>query len=432
VNHPVNSQNAFREALTLMPGGVNSPVRAFRDISGHPLFISGARGSSIFDIDDNEFIDYCLSWGVCIHGHAHPEILQAAREALEKGSSFGAPTLGESGLARLIISMVPSIEKVRLVNSGTEAVMSAVRLARGYTGRPLILKFDGCYHGHSDGMLISAGSGVSGIFSAGSRGITWNTMKDTLSVPFNSPDSVLQVFEKQGSQIAAVITEPVAANMGLILPEPSFLPMLRQISKHYGALLIFDEVITGFRIAMGGAQECYQVLPDLTILGKIIGGGFPVAAYGGSAEIMDLIAPSGDVYQAGTLSGNPVAVAAGIAALGMLNRPGFYKSYAELTRSFDKELLLIREKFPVTINSFNGMFSIFFDQKPPRNFQEVKETNTSIFPGFYNRVLSEGVYLSPGYFETNFISSAHTEADFQKTTDVFYNSLKTIYQRENK
>jgi glutamate-1-semialdehyde 2,1-aminomutase len=427
MNHPVNSEIAFREALALMPGGVNSPVRSFRGISGHPLFISRARGSKIHDIDANEYIDYCLSWGVCIHGHAHPEILNAARAAIEQGSSFGAPTLSETRLASLVISMVPSIEKLRLVSSGTEAVMSAVRLARAFTERTLIVKFDGCYHGHSDGMLISAGSGLSGIFSSNSRGITENTMRDTLSIPFNDTDSLLQTFEKHGRNIAAVIVEPVPANMGLVLPEYSFLATLSRITKRYGALLIFDEVITGFRIAMGGAQEHYQIIPDLTILGKIIGGGFPMAAYGGSAEIMDLIAPAGDVYQAGTLSGNPVAVAAGIATLEMLKQPGYYEEYFAKTSSFEKEMARVREKYPVSVNSLNGMFSLFFSKTNPKNFQDVKETDVSRFPDFYKKLLTGGVYLSPGYFETSFVSTAHSENDFQKTLDAIYSSLKTIY-----
>lgn len=427
MNKPVNSERAFHEALSLMPGGVNSPVRAFRGIAKHPLFMASAHGSSLFDIDANEYTDYCLSWGVCIHGHAHPGIIKAAHDALENGSSFGTPTLAETRLAGLIASMVPSIEKVRLVNSGTEAVMSAVRLARAFTGRRLILKFDGCYHGHSDGMLISAGSGLSGILSSNSRGITENTMMDTLSIPFNNTDSLLHAFEKHGLEIAAVIVEPVPANMGLILPEPSFLSVLRQITEQNRVLLIFDEVITGFRIARGGAQEYFQIRPDLTILGKIIGGGFPIAAYGASAEIMDMISPAGDVYQAGTLSGNPVAVAAGIAALELLDQPGFYENYLTKSRSLGKDLMLLREKFPVSVNSLNGMFSLFFNPTAPKNYQEVKKTKVSKFPDLYNKLLLGGVYLSPGYFETSFVSTAHSSADFHKTMDVLYNALREIY-----
>jgi glutamate-1-semialdehyde 2,1-aminomutase len=428
MNNPVNSEKAFREALRLMPGGVNSPVRAFRGIASHPLFFSSAGGSHLFDIDQNEYIDYCLSWGVSVHGHSHAEIVKSAHLALDRGSTFGAPTLAENGLAGQIISMVPSIEKVRLVNSGTEAVMSAVRLARAYTGRSLVVKFDGCYHGHSDGMLIAAGSGVSELFSSQSLGITDNTMKDTLSVPFNDLDILEQVFEKHGNKIAAIITEPVPANMGLILPEPGFLSELKSIAHHDGALLIFDEVITGFRPARGGVQEYFNVIPDLTVLGKIIGGGFPVAAYGGPSEIMDMIAPSGNVYQAGTLSGNPVAVAAGASALELLNEQGFYEKYLLNFRKFEKELLLLPDKYPVSVSSLNGMFSLFFNKTKPTNYGEVKQGDISRFPEFYNSLLSGGIYFSPGYFETNFISSAHTDTDFERTLEVLNNTLKSMYK----
>jgi glutamate-1-semialdehyde 2,1-aminomutase len=428
MNNPVNSERAYREALHLMPGGVNSPVRAFRGIARHPLFISSARGSHLFDIDQNEYIDYCLSWGVSIHGHSHAEIVKCAHLALDKGSTFGAPTLAENGLAGLITGMVPSIEKVRLVSSGTEAVMSAVRLARGYTGRSLILKFDGCYHGHSDGMLIAAGSGVSEIFSSQSLGITDNTMKDTLSVPFNDTEILEQLFEKHGHSIAAVITEPVPANMGLILPETGFLSFLKELAHHYGALLIFDEVITGFRSARGGMQEYYGVIPDLTVLGKIIGGGFPMAAYGGPAEIMDLIAPSGYVYQAGTLSGNPVAVAAGTRALEMLNEPGFHEKLKLHLHDFEKELLLLPDKYPVTVNCLEGMFSIFFSRTKPTNYNEVKLTDVALFPEFYNQLLAGGIYFSPGYFETNFVSAVHSRTDFERTLYILNQTLKSIYK----
>ena len=427
MNKPVNSEKAFHEAVKLMPGGVNSPVRAFRGIAGHPLFISSARGSHLFDIDQNEYIDYCLSWGVSIYGHSHAEIIKSAREALDKGSTFGAPTLAENGLAGHVIAMVPSIEKVRLVSSGTEAVMSAVRLARGYTGRPMIVKFDGCYHGHSDGMLISAGSGLSEIFSSQSQGITVNTMKDTISVPFNDADILQQVFEKHGHAIAAIITEPVPANMGLILPEPGYLSFLKQLAHRYGALLIFDEVITGFRASKGGMQGYFNVIPDLTVLGKIIGGGFPMAAYGGPSGIMDMVAPSGNVYQAGTLSGNPVAVAAGARTLELLNSQGFYEKYLLKAQSLEKELLLLQDKYPVVVNSLGGMFSIFFSTSKPTNYNEVKETDVSRFPDFYNKLLSGGVYFSPGYFETNFISAAHSENDFERTADVLNKTLRSMY-----
>jgi glutamate-1-semialdehyde 2,1-aminomutase len=427
MKNTINSEQAFQEALKLMPGGVNSPVRAFRGIAGHPLFISSAHGSHLRDIDKNVYIDYCLSWGVSIHGHSHAEIIKSAHEALDKGSTFGAPTLAENGLAAHIISMVPSIEKIRLVNSGTEGVMSAVRLARAYTGRNLILKFDGCYHGHSDGMLISAGSGLSEIFSSQSIGITDNTMKDTISVPFNDTDILGQVFERHGQNIAAIITEPVPANMGLILPETGFLTFLKELAHHHGSLLIFDEVITGFRPAKGGMQEFYKVMPDLTILGKIVGGGFPMAAYGGPAEIMDLVAPSGNVYQAGTLSGNPVAVAAGDKALELMNTEGFYENFFLKTEEFEKELHLLEDRFPVTVNSLNGMFSLFFSRSKPANYMEVRETDVSKFPEFYNKLLADGIYFSPGYFETNFLSTAHTKNDFDQTISILNKTLKSMF-----
>jgi glutamate-1-semialdehyde 2,1-aminomutase len=427
MNNPVNSVKAFHEALKLMPGGVNSPVRAFRGIAGHPLFISSARGSHLFDIDQNEYIDYCLSWGVSIHGHSHAAVIKSAHEALDRGSTFGAPTLAENGLAGQVIAMVPSIEKVRLVSSGTEAVMSAVRLARAYTGRTLVVKFDGCYHGHSDGMLISAGSGLSEIFSSQSLGITVNTLKDTISVPFNNMDILREVFEKHGQNISAIVTEPVPANMGLILPQPGYLAFLKQLAHQYGALLIFDEVITGFRGTRGGMQEYFNVIPDLTALGKIMGGGFPMAAYGGPSEIMDLIAPAGNVYQAGTLSGNPVAVAAGAMALEMLNSPGFYEKYLLRVRKFEKELLRLQDKYPVSVNSLNGMFSVFFGTSKPTNYSEVKETDVSRFPDFYNKLLAGGIYFSPGYFETNFLSAAHSDYDFERTAEVLNKTLMSIY-----
>ncbi len=426
---PVHSASAYHEASRVLPGGVNSPVRAFHGIAEHPLFISHAGGSRITDIDGNEFIDYCLSWGVSILGHAHPDVIKAASDALRKGSSLGAPTKNETKLASLIISMIPSIEKVRLVNSGTEAVMSAVRLARGYTGRSVVVKFDGCYHGHSDGLLVSAGSGLGGQASSTSTGIPAGVIENTISIPFNDPALAEQVIRQHSDKIAAILLEPVPANMGLVLPEPGYLQFLREITKKYGILLIFDEVITGFRLARGGAQEYYEIEPDLTTVGKIVGGGFPLAAFGGRGDIMEQLAPEGPVYQAGTLSGNPVAVSAGIATLQILNQPGFYENNHRKTEGFFMGFNRLQHKYPVHINHLNGMFSLFFSEKPPRNFQDVKESNQSLFPGYYNNLLSNNIYFSPGYFETNFISMAHTNDELYHTLEVMEHALEGIFTK---
>jgi glutamate-1-semialdehyde 2,1-aminomutase len=428
----LKSSMAYKEARRLMPGGVNSPVRSFRGIAENPLFIAQGNGSRITDIDGNEFIDYCLSWGVMILGHGQPDVITAATDALLKGSSFGAPTRYENKLASLIISMVPSFEKVRLVNSGTEAVMSAVRLARGYTGRPLIVKFDGCYHGHSDGLLVSAGSGLGGSVSSTSAGIPAGVLENTISLPFNDKEAVETLIRQRGSEIAAVLVEPIPANMGLVLPEPGYLEFLREITKKNDILLVFDEVISGFRVSRGGAQEHFGIRPDLTVLGKIVGGGFPLAAFGGFSAIMDYLAPDGPVYQAGTLSGNPVAVTAGVATLQLLNQPGFYEENNRKAESFFMGFNRLQQKFPVHISHINGMFSLFFSENPPRNFREVKESNESFFPGYYKYMLSRNIYFSPGYYETNFISMAHTPHELYKTLDIMEHALNGIFSKAKK
>lgn len=403
----IESKKAFEEAKKYLPGGVNSPVRAFTGVREYPLFIAKAEGSYIYDISGNKYIDFCQSWGVAIVGHAHEKVIKAVVEAAKKGTSYGAPTLYETELARMIIDSVPSIEKVRFVNSGTEAVMSAIRLARAYTKKDIIVKFDGCYHGHSDALLVSAGSGVTGIANASSDGVPAGFIKNTVSLPFNDIKRVEETFATLGSQIAAVIIEPVPANMGLIVPHTDFLLKLRELTTQYNALLIFDEVITGFRLSRGGAQAVLDILPDITTLGKIIGGGFPVGAYGASAKIMSLIAPDGPVYQAGTLSGNPVAVNAGISTLQLLDEKAYDELAFKSGRFLDK-LSSITKKYNITLNSYGNMFSIFFTDKKIENFEDVKITaNREFFALFYQGLLSQGVYFSPSLFETNFVSLAH-------------------------
>lgn len=448
------SEKAFSEALELIPGGVNSPVRALRSVGASPLFIRKAKGTVLTDIDNRRYIDYCLSWGVHLHGHAHPAIVGASVAAVKRGSSYGIPTTVETQLARLVVDSVPSIEKVRFVSSGTEAVMSAIRLARAYTGRDLILKFDGCYHGHADHLLVAAGSGAAGIHAAGnpgdeastvastgnsnnsayrastvastvisnksssrasSAGVPETFVRHTLSVPFNDPEAVKQVFQELGSQIAAVITEPLPANMGVVPPAPGFLQYLRDICNQYGSVLIFDEVITGFRLGRGGAQELFGVHPDLTTLGKIIGGGFPAAAFGGKAEIMDQLAPLGKVYQAGTLSGNPVAMAAGIQTLQLLLEDGFYTRLEEKSQHFGDALRDIIRGQDIQLNQVGSLFTLFFSGKPVTNFAEAASSDTDRFARFFRAMLGQGIYLSPSAFEASFISAAHTGRQLTQT-----------------
>ncbi|RUO20379.1 glutamate-1-semialdehyde-2,1-aminomutase [Aliidiomarina iranensis] len=415
------SQDLFTQAQLSIPGGVNSPVRAFNGVGGTPIFVERAQGAYLFDVDGNRYIDYIGSWGPMILGHNHPEIRDAAIEAAERGLSFGTPTASEITMAEKVISMVPSIEKVRMVNSGTEATMSAIRLARGYTGRDKILKFEGCYHGHADSLLVKAGSGALTLGVPNSPGIPEDFAKHTLTVSFNNLEEVRQVFADVGEQIACIIVEPVAGNMNLILPEPGFLEGLRAVCDEYGAVLIFDEVMTGFRVARGGAQEFFNVKPDLTCLGKVIGGGMPVGAFGGKREIMDYIAPVGPVYQAGTLSGNPVAMAAGLASLSLLNSGSLYQQLegrvTELTSGLQE--LADAKGIPFTTAQAGGMFGFFFtDEKKVSTYEQATKCNMQHFRTFYHEMLKRGVYLAPSAYEAGFMSLAHTETDIEETLQV--------------
>ncbi len=394
-----------------MPGGVNSPVRAFRSVGGGPLFIDRGQGSRIYDADGNEYIDYVCSWGPLILGHRSPEALDAVRETLEVGTTFGAPTEREVLLAEELIDAVPSMEMVRLVNSGTEATMSALRVARGFTGRDLVVKFEGCYHGHVDSLLVKAGSGMATLGIADTRGVPGSIASTTIVLPYNSIDAVEIAFRERGDQIAGVIVEPVAGNMGCVPPAPGFLEALRALTERYGALLIFDEVMTGFRVARGGAQELFGIRPDLTTLGKIIGGGLPLAAYGGRAEVMRQVAPAGPVYQAGTLSGNPVAVAAGLATVRRL------KEQPEIYDQLEARTAQLTAYAPpgVTVNRVGSMFTFFFTEGPVRDWDSAKRSDTGQFGRFFHAMLERGIYLAPSQFEAAFVSAAHTENDIQAT-----------------
>jgi glutamate-1-semialdehyde 2,1-aminomutase len=405
------SEAYFERAQEFIPGGVNSPVRAFRSVGGKPLFIAQGQGSRLFDVDGNEYIDYVGSWGPLLLGHRHPEIIAALESALEIGTSFGAPTAREIDLAEEICYGVPSIEMVRLVNSGTEATMSAIRLARGFTGRDLIVKFDGCYHGHVDSLLVQAGSGMATLGIADTRGVPPAFCETTISLPFNSVSAVQAAFDAHAGRIAAIIVEPVAGNMGCVPPAPGFLEGLRTITERAGALLIFDEVMTGFRVAYGGAQQLYGIVPDLTTLGKVIGGGLPVGAYGGRKEIMMLIAPSGPVYQAGTLSGNPLAVGAGLAMLRHLKEHP--EIYAQLEASTSRLCASVPEG--ITVNRVGSMFTCFFTAAPVTDYESAKKSNTVQFGNFFRAMLERGVYLAPSQFEAAFVSAAHSERDIDET-----------------
>lgn len=420
------SEKAYNEASKYIPGGVNSPVRALRSVGEAPLFVSKADGVNFTDVDGNEFTDFCLSWGVFILGHNHKTVNNAVKAAIDNGTSYGIPTLQETQLAKLLVKSVPSLEKVRFVSSGTEAVMSAVRVARGFTGRNIIVKFDGCYHGHADHLLVSAGSGVATLSGSSSSGVPPDFTKYTLSLPFNDLDAVKAVFDKHAGDIAAVILEPVAANMGVIVPDKEFLQGLREITQQNGSLLIFDEVITGFRLALGGAQERFGLTPDLSAFGKIIGGGFPAAAFGGRAEIMDMLAPNGPVYQAGTLSGNPIAMTAGIETIQLLQRPEFYTKLQVKSDNFIAELKEIIKGKDMVINHVGSMFTLFFTNKPVRNFDDVKNSDTDKFARFFRAMLSENIYLSPSAYEASFISEAHTTTQLEHTLKTIKKVLEKI------
>jgi len=424
------SIQAFKEAQQSIPGGVNSPVRAFSSVGSKPLFIQSATGCKVTDIDNNEYIDYVGSWGPMILGHRHPEVIEALSKTLETGTSFGAPTLIETQVAELIKAMVPSIDLVRMVNSGTEATMSALRLARGYTNRNLVLKFEGCYHGHGDSFLIKAGSGALTLGTPNSPGVTSGTAQDTLLASYNDTEGVAALFKEYGSQIAAVILEPITGNMGVITPEKEFIEGLRTLCTQHGSLLIFDEVMTGFRVSKGGAQELLGVTPDLTTFGKIIGGGLPVGAYGGKKEIMEKLAPLGPVYQAGTLSGNPMAMAAGLATLSILNNDkDFYSNLEQKAATLHKGLQNNIDKlgFPATINRVGSMFTIFFtDKNEVKSFSDVMTCDTDTFAKYFNMSLEAGIYLAPSQYEAGFVSAAHSEDDIQRTIDASYAALKQL------
>jgi glutamate-1-semialdehyde 2,1-aminomutase len=409
----------MKRARGVIPGGVNSPVRAFGSVGGTVRFIASASGARIEDVDGNRYIDYVSSWGPIIVGHAHPVVVEAIRGAAGRGTSFGAPTEGEIEIAELVIEAVPSVEMVRLVNSGTEAVMSALRLARAATGRDRIVKFEGCYHGHSNELLVAAGSGVATLGIPGTAGVTEGAVRDTLVVPFNDLAAVEQAFESHGDQIAALVVEPVPANMGLILPEPGFLQGLRSLCDRYESVLIFDEVISGFRVGRGGAQAHFGVVPDLTTFGKVIGGGLPVGAYGGRRVLMQQIAPQGEVFQAGTLSGNPVAVAAGLATLGLLDRPGTFEMLAESAAALAEGFAKLAEEagVPLVTASLGGIFGFFFSAEPVRDYAGARSADAGRYATFFQAMLEQGVYLAPSAFEVAFVTTAHGADEVAETLE---------------
>jgi glutamate-1-semialdehyde 2,1-aminomutase len=411
------SEALFERAQRVMPGGVSSPVRAFKAVGGGPLFIRKAEGARVWDVDGRSYIDYVGSWGPMILGHAFAPVVEAVQQAAARGTSYGAPCALEVELADRVVGMIPSIEKVRFVCSGTEATMSALRLARGFTGRSKILKFDGCYHGHADGLLVAAGSGVATLGIPGSPGVPAGTVSDTLVAPFNDARALEQVAAEHGPALAAVIVEPVAGNMGCVAPREGYLEALRAMTRRVGALLVFDEVITGFRLAAGGAQQLYGVTPDLTCLGKILGGGLPMAAYGGRAEIMDALAPDGPVYQAGTLAGNPLAMAAGCAALDALKRNGTYQRLEALAIRLQVGLARAAQTAGImlTVNRVGSMLTPFFCRGPVNDYAAARGSDTAAFARFFHGMLAEGVYLPPAQFETAFVSLAHSEADIDET-----------------
>jgi glutamate-1-semialdehyde 2,1-aminomutase len=423
------SVRLFREALRLMPGGVNSPVRAFRSVGGSPIFIDRAKGSRIFDVDGNEYIDYVLSWGPMIAGHAHLKVIAALKAASEKGTSFGAPTMLESELARLVMQSFPSIEKIRMVNSGTEATMSAIRAARGFTGRDKLIKFEGCYHGHADGLLVKAGSGGATFGVPDSRGVPASYAMQTVTVPYNDIEVFKYVVRREWRSIACVIVEPVAGNMGCVLPAPGFLETLRDETRRYGIVLVFDEVMTGFRVAAGGAQAVYGIVPDMTCLGKVIGGGLPVGAYGGRREIMDVVSPEGPVYQAGTLSGNPLAMTAGIETLRLLSRKGVYENLAERMEQLAKGLNDAAKKAGVAVKLYHAgtMFCAYFTGGEVTDYASARLSDTERFSRYFRSMLARGVYIAPSQFEAGFLSIAHSSVDICRTVEAAHEAMKDAY-----
>ena len=425
----IRSHELFQRARRHIPGGVNSPVRAFKGVGGEPVFFERGEGPYLWDVDGRRYIDYVGSWGPMILGHAHPDVVAAVQETAAKGLGFGAPTEIEIEMADLVCELVPSMDLVRMVNSGTEATMSAIRLARGFTGRDKIVKFEGCYHGHSDSLLVKAGSGALTLGVPTSPGVPVALAEHTITLEYNNLDQVREAFAHVGGQIAAVIVEPVAGNMNCIPPAPGFLEGLREICDQYESVLIFDEVMTGFRVALGGAQALYGVRPDLTTLGKVLGGGMPVGAFGGRREIMEQIAPLGPVYQAGTLSGNPIAMAAGLATLRRVMQPGFHEALAEQTRRLTDGILerAQRHDIPMTANSVGGMLGLFFtDRGEVRNFYDVSQCDLDRFRLFFHGMLEAGVYLAPSAYEAGFVSSAHGDAEIEATLEAADRVLATL------
>ncbi len=425
------SAHLFEQAKKYIPGGVNSPVRACRSVGCDPVFITRASGATLTDADGNEYVDFVCSWGPMIVGHAHPHIVDAVQKAAASGTSFGAPTPTEIDLARMVVEALPSVEKVRFVNSGTEATMSAVRLARGYTGKKVVVKFDGCYHGHADSFLVKAGSGLITLGIPGSPGVPEEVVKNTVSIPYNDVDTLERTLRDQDLQIACVIVEPVAGNMGCVPPNPGFLETLRELTRELGIVLIFDEVITGFRLSYGGAQQYYNIVPDLTCLGKIIGGGLPVGAYGGKAEIMNCVAPDGPVYQAGTLSGNPLAMTAGIATLKLLQQPRFYEQLEEKAAGYAQELERIAGAtgIAVQLNRVGSMMTGFFTAEPVTDFVSAMLADATRYGQHYRQMLAKGIYLAPSQFEVGFISAAQSEKDLEKALEMTEWSFKKMLEK---
>lgn len=421
------SKELYAEAVKVMPGGVNSPARAFKSVGDHPLFIDHAKGARLYDVDGNSYIDYSLSFGPLILGHADDEVVKSIQEAAVKGTSFGAPTELETTMAELVMERVPSIEMVRMVSSGTEATLAVLRLARGYTGREKILKFEGCYHGHSDSLLIKAGSGVATLGLPDSPGVPEGTAKNTITVPYNDEESLKEAFDKFGDDIAAVIMEPVAGNMGVVPPVEGYLQFVRDITEKNGSLLVFDEVMTGFRVGYNSAQGHFGITPDLTCLGKVIGGGLPVGAYGGKKEIMERIAPAGDIYQAGTLSGNPLAMSAGLATLSQLTEDS-YKYFGKLADQLEAGLteVFAKHNTPITINRAGSMIGFFLTEGPVTDFDSANKSDLDLFRAMYQALLAEGIYLPPSQFEGMFLSTKHTEEDIETTITAFDNALSKV------
>jgi len=422
------SHRLYKKACELIPGGVNSPVRAFRAVGGNPIFIDRAKGSKIYDVDGNAYIDYVLSWGPLILGHTHPKVVNALKKAIERGTSYGAPTRLEIELAELVLKAYPSIDKVRMVNSGTEATMSAIRVARGFTGRDKIIKFEGCYHGHADGLLVKAGSGATTFGVPDSPGVPKSYAKNTITLPFNDVNALKAVIKNEWKSIACVIIEPVVGNIGCVLPKSGFLESLRKLTKDYGIVLIFDEVMTGFRVSYGGAQAYYGITPDMTCLGKVIGGGLPVGAYGGKKEIMSMVSPEGPVYQAGTLSGNPLAMTAGIETLKILSKNGIYEKLENISALLERGLRDAAKTAGLKTRFYRAgtMFCTYFTDTNVVDYETAKTSDTSKFSRFFSAMLQRGVYIAPSQFEAGFISLAHTQRDIEKTVRAAYESFLEI------